>query len=59
MIVMDQLTNGGSHTAKGSTEQLADAGQWQPGDPEVLVVMDAGNDAPRIDLGHARPQTRA
>ncbi|WP_308340622.1 transposase, partial [Streptomyces sp. ISL-112] len=29
-------------------ERLVDAGQWQPGDPEVLVVMDAGYDAPRI-----------
>ncbi|MER8237528.1 NF041680 family putative transposase [Streptomyces sp. NPDC094049] len=31
-------------------ERLVDAGQWQPGDPEVLMVMDAGYDAPRI--GH-------
>ncbi|MEV7713832.1 NF041680 family putative transposase [Streptomyces sp. NPDC088270] len=29
-------------------ERLMDTGQWQPGDPEVLVVMDAGYDAPRI-----------
>lgn len=29
-------------------EQLVAAGQWQPGDPEVLVVLDAGYDAPRI-----------
>lgn len=29
-------------------ERLAAAGQWQPGDPEVLVVLDAGYDAPRI-----------
>lgn len=28
--------------------RLVDVGQWQPGDPEVLVVMDAGYDAPRI-----------
>ncbi|WP_373317118.1 NF041680 family putative transposase [Streptomyces sulfonofaciens] len=29
-------------------ERLVAAGQWQPGDPEVLVVLDAGYDAPRI-----------
>ncbi|WP_443041531.1 NF041680 family putative transposase [Streptomyces sp. B21-083] len=29
-------------------EQLVAAGQWKPGDPEVLVVLDAGYDAPRI-----------
>ncbi|MFE7811999.1 NF041680 family putative transposase [Streptomyces sp. NPDC057433] len=29
-------------------ERLVDAGQWKPGDPEVLVVLDAGYDAPRI-----------
>jgi len=28
--------------------QLIAAGQWKSGDPEVLVVMDAGYDAPRI-----------
>jgi hypothetical protein len=29
-------------------ERMVAAGQWQPGDPEVMVVMDAGYDAPRI-----------
>lgn len=29
-------------------ERLVAAGQWQEGDPEVLVVLDAGYDAPRI-----------
>lgn len=29
-------------------EQLVEAGQWKPGDPHVLVVLDAGYDAPRI-----------
>jgi hypothetical protein len=29
-------------------ERLAAADQWKPGDPEVLVVLDAGYDAPRI-----------
>ncbi len=29
-------------------EQLVAAGQWKPGDPEVLVVLDAGYDGPRI-----------
>ncbi len=29
-------------------ERLVAAGQWKPGDPEVLVVLDAGYDAPRI-----------
>uniref|UniRef100_UPI0004C83E77 transposase n=1 Tax=Streptomyces sp. NRRL F-2664 TaxID=1463842 RepID=UPI0004C83E77 len=29
-------------------ERLTAAGQWRPGDPEVLVVLDAGYDAPRI-----------
>lgn len=28
--------------------RLMGAGQWKAGDPEVLVVMDAGYDAPRI-----------
>nr|BFD96207.1 hypothetical protein KitaXyl93_75670 [Kitasatospora sp. Xyl93] len=28
--------------------RLIGAGQWKAGDPEVLVVMDAGYDAPRI-----------
>ncbi|MFI6937433.1 hypothetical protein [Streptomyces sp. NPDC050287] len=27
-------------------ERLVAAGQWKPGDPEVLVVLDAGYDAP-------------
>ncbi len=29
-------------------ERLVAAGQWRPGDPEILVVLDAGYDAPRI-----------
>jgi hypothetical protein len=29
-------------------ERLVAAGQWKLGDPEVLVVLDAGYDAPRI-----------
>ncbi|WP_415925427.1 transposase [Streptomyces sp. ME19-01-6] len=29
-------------------ERLVAAGQWRPGDPKVLVVLDAGYDAPRI-----------
>ncbi|MER8090733.1 transposase [Streptomyces sp. NPDC094048] len=29
-------------------ERLVADGQWKPGDPEVLVVLDAGYDAPRI-----------
>ncbi|GGV08982.1 hypothetical protein GCM10010260_53750 [Streptomyces filipinensis] len=29
-------------------ERLVAAGQWNPGDPNVLVVLDAGYDAPRI-----------
>lgn len=29
-------------------EQLVEAGQWKPGDPHVLAVLDAGYDAPRI-----------
>ncbi|WP_259294710.1 transposase [Streptomyces canus] len=28
-------------------EQLVEAGQWKPGDPHVLVVLNAGYDAPR------------
>ncbi|MFE0028549.1 NF041680 family putative transposase [Amycolatopsis sp. NPDC059021] len=30
------------------TERLVTAGQWRNGDPEILVVLDAGYDAPRI-----------
>lgn len=29
-------------------ERLVAAGQWQEGDPEILVVLDSGYDAPRI-----------
>lgn len=29
-------------------ERLIAAGQWQTGDPDILVVLDAGYDAPRI-----------
>ncbi|MFE0023992.1 transposase [Amycolatopsis sp. NPDC059021] len=29
-------------------ERLVAAGQWRAGDPEILVVLDAGYDAPRI-----------
>ncbi len=29
-------------------QRLIAAGQWQEGDPEILVVLDAGYDAPRI-----------
>ncbi len=29
-------------------ERLVAASQWRPGDPEVLVVLDAGYDVPRI-----------
>lgn len=29
-------------------ERLIAAEQWKPGDPEILVVLDAGYDAPRI-----------
>jgi hypothetical protein len=29
-------------------ERLITAGQWREGDPEILVVLDAGYDAPRI-----------
>jgi hypothetical protein len=29
-------------------ERLITAGQWQPDDPDILIVLDAGYDAPRI-----------
>ncbi|GIH21680.1 NF041680 family putative transposase [Rugosimonospora africana] len=29
-------------------ERLIDVGQWRVGDPQILVVLDAGYDAPRI-----------
>jgi hypothetical protein len=29
-------------------ERLVAAGQWRPGDPKVLIVLNAGYDAPRI-----------
>ncbi|WP_323183497.1 transposase, partial [Streptomyces sp. NBC_00091] len=29
-------------------ERLVAAGQWRRGDPEVLIVLDAGYNAPRI-----------
>jgi hypothetical protein len=33
---------------RGVVERLIAAGQWQPMDPPILVVLDAGYDAPRI-----------
>lgn len=30
------------------TERLIAAGQWREGDPEILIVLDSGYDAPRI-----------
>ncbi|MEU6155987.1 transposase [Actinosynnema sp. NPDC047251] len=33
---------------RGVVERLITAGQWKRGDPEMLVVFDAGYDAPRI-----------
>lgn len=33
---------------RGVVERLIAAGQWEQGDPEILVVLDAGYDAPRI-----------
>lgn len=42
-------------------ERLVAAGQWKPGDPEVLLVLDPGYDAPRIAHllnGHARRDPR-
>ncbi|MCU1645851.1 MAG: transposase, partial [Nocardia sp.] len=30
------------------TGRLIDAGQWQDGDPDILVVLDAGYDGPRL-----------
>jgi hypothetical protein len=29
---------------------LVDAGQWQPGDPDILIVADAGYDGPRLSF---------
>ncbi|MCX4706913.1 hypothetical protein OHB06_51175 [Streptomyces sp. NBC_01604] len=37
-------------------ERLVTVGQWKPGDPEVLVVLDAGSTAPRATV---RPSTAA
>ncbi|MFE4874300.1 NF041680 family putative transposase [Streptomyces sp. NPDC056682] len=33
---------------RGVVERLIEAGQWREGDRDILVVMDAGYDAPRI-----------
>lgn len=33
---------------RGVVERLIAAGQWREGDPAILVVLDAGYDAPRI-----------
>ncbi len=33
---------------RGVVERLAAAGQWRPGDPDILIVVDAGYDAPRL-----------
>ncbi len=33
---------------RGVLERLVAAGQWRQGDPEIMVVLDAGYDAPRI-----------
>ncbi|MER6562764.1 hypothetical protein ABT300_34545 [Streptomyces sp. NPDC001027] len=34
--------------ARGVVERLVASGQWKPGDAEVLIVLNAGYDAPRI-----------
>jgi hypothetical protein len=33
---------------RGLLNRLVEAGQWRPGDPDVLVVADAGYDGPRL-----------
>jgi hypothetical protein len=33
---------------RGVVARLIDAGQWQPGDPDILLVADAGYDGPRL-----------
>ncbi len=33
---------------RGVVDRLIDAGQWQPGDPDILLVADAGYDGPRL-----------
>ncbi|WP_231956628.1 transposase, partial [Nocardia sp. 852002-51101_SCH5132738] len=30
------------------TERLVDAGKWRDGDPDILIVLDAGYDGPRL-----------
>ena len=33
---------------RGVVDRLAAAGQWQPGDPDILIVFDAGYDVTRL-----------
>lgn len=33
---------------RGVVDRLIDAGQWRPGDPDILLVADAGYDGPRL-----------
>jgi len=47
--VLAQLT---VEQIRAATERLTAAGHWHDGDPDMLIVPDAGYDAPRIGAAH-------
>lgn len=44
----DDLAEVTAAQLRGLVQRLIEAGQWTAGDPEVLVVVDAGYDGPRL-----------
>lgn len=54
MLDAQRLTPGADVAALTASQvrdvvgRLIDAGQWNPGDPDVLIVLDAGYDLPRV-----------
>lgn len=44
----DDLADATAVQVRQAVQRLIAAGQWQPGDPQVLVVFDAGYDVARL-----------
>lgn len=44
----DDLTEVTAGQIRSLIERLGQAGQWRPGDPPVLIVLDSGYDLPRL-----------
>ena len=44
----DNAANVTTRQIRGVVSRLVAAGHWRPGDPEILLVADAGYDGPRL-----------